>query len=440
MHVPAVHSDATVPVRRPRPLRWLLLVAGLLAWQLVAAGPAAALPGQLDPSFGGDGKVTTAFAGDAGANAVVVQDGKLVAAGFGPAGPTTDFALARYRRDGTLDRTFGTGGRVTTDFGGGEQATALVVQADGKLVAAGLTHTDAGEDFALARYRRDGTLDPNFGVGGKVTTDFAGGADAALALVVQADGKLVAAGLMNDGTADADFALARYRPNGTLDPSFGTGGRVVTDLGAYDVAHALVVQDGRLVAAGLTFTGDFATGNFALARYRQDGTLDPSFGSGGKVTTDFAGSFDEARALVVQDGKLVAGGTAFTGTTSDFALARYRQDGTLDPTFGTGGKVTTDVSRGAFGGDDLISALAVQDGKLVAAGFAFPGTFDFALARYRQGGALDATFGTGGTVTTDFARGEDRAEALVVQDGKLVAAGSTRSASGGQRFALARYL
>ena len=382
MHVPAVHSDATVPVRRPRPLRWLLLVAGLLAWQLVAAGPAAALPGQLDPSFGGDGKVTTAFAGDAGANAVVVQDGKLVAAGFGPAGPTTDFALARYRRDGSLDRTFGTGGRVLTDFGGGEQATALVVQADGKLVAAGL---------------------------------------------------------MNDGTADADFAVARYRPNGTLDPSFGTGGRVVTDLGAYDVAHALVVQDGKLVAAGLTFTGEFATGNFALARYRQDGTLDPSFGSGGKVTTDFAGSFDEAHALVVQDGKLVAGGTAFTGTTSDFALARYRQDGTLDPTFGTGGKVTTDVSRGAFGGDDLISALAVQDGKLVAAGFAFPGTFDFALARYRQGGALDATFGTGGTVTTDFARGEDRAEALVVQDGKLVAAGSTNSASGGQRFALARY-
>jgi uncharacterized delta-60 repeat protein len=115
-------------------------VAGLLAWQLVAAGPAAALPGQLDPSFGGDGKVTTAFAGDAGANAAVVQDGKVVAAGSAMAGSTVDFALARYRRDGSLDRTFGTGGRVTTDFGGGgAQATALVVQADGKLVAAGLT-------------------------------------------------------------------------------------------------------------------------------------------------------------------------------------------------------------------------------------------------------------------------------------------------------------
>jgi uncharacterized delta-60 repeat protein len=431
-----------VPLRQPRTLRWPLAVAGLLAWQLAAAGPATALPGHLDPSFGGDGKVTTQFAGDAGANAVVVQDGKLVAAGFGMVGSTVDFALARYHRDGSLDRTFGTGGRVTTDFGGnGAQGTALVVQADGKLVAAGFTHTDAGEDFALARYHRDGSLDRTFGTGGRVTTDFAGTADVALALVVQADGKLVAAGGVNFGT-NSDFALARYRPNGTLDPTFGTSGKVVTDMGgAFDEARALVVQDGRPVAAGITFTGDFASGNFALARYRQNGTLDPSFGSGGRVVTDIAGSFDEAHALAVQGGKLVAGGTAFTGTTSDFALARYRQDGTLDPTFGAGGKVTTDVSEGAPGGDDVVNALVVQDGKLVAAGFAFPGSsFDFALARYRPNGALDATFGSGGTVTTDFAGGEDRAEALVVQDGRLVAAGSTITASAGQRFALARYL
>jgi uncharacterized delta-60 repeat protein len=429
-----------IPLRQPRARRWTLAVAGLLAWQLAAAGPASAHPGHLDPSFGGDGKVTTAFAGDAGANAAVVQDGKVVAAGFAVVGTTTDFALVRYNRDGSLDRTFGSGGRVLTDFGGGETATALVVQADGKLVAAGFTNTGGVEDFALARYRRDGSLDPTFGIGGRVLTDFAGGNEAAMALVVQADGKLVAAGLVHVGTV-TDFALARYRPNGTLDPSFGSGGKVITDMGgAFDSANALVVQDGTLVAAGVTFTGEFASGNFALARYRPNGTLDPSFGSGGKVITDVAGSFDEAHALVVQDGKLVAGGTAFTGTTSDFALARYRQNGTLDPTFGTGGKVTTDVSRGALGGDDLISALVVQDGRLVAAGFAFPGSsFDFALARYRPNGALDATFGSGGTVTTDFAGGEDRAEALVVQGDRLVAAGSTIHVSGGQRFALARY-
>jgi uncharacterized delta-60 repeat protein len=425
-------------LRQPRARRWTLAVAGLLTWQLAAAGPAIAHPGSLDPSFGGDGKVTTAFGGSAGANAVVVQDGKVVAAGFGTVGSRVDFALARYNRDGTLDRTFGSGGRVTTAFGNGAQATALLVQADGKLVAAGIAFTDAGEQFALARYRRDGTLDPTFGVGGRVTTAFAGGDAGAHALVKQADGKLVAAGFLNTGTT-VDFALARYRPNGDLDPSFGTAGRVVTDLGAVDEARALVVQDGRLVAAGFTFTGEFESGNFALARYRPNGTLDPTFGTGGRVITDFAGSFDEAQALVVQGGRLVAAGSAFTGTGPDFALARYRQNGTLDPTFGTGGKVTTDISGDVLGNADVANALVVQDGKLVAAGFAFPGTFDFALARYRPNGALDPTFGTGGKVTTDFAGGEDRAEGLVVQGDRLVAAGSTIGVSGGQRFALARY-
>jgi len=137
-----------------RALRWLLAVAGLLAWRLVVAGPAAAAAGHLDPSFGGDGKVTTDFNGQAGANAVVVQDGKLVAAGFGLAGSIVDFALARYRHNGTLDPTFGTGGKVTTDLAGGEdRAEALVVQ-DGKPVAAGSTITaSGGQRFALARYR-----------------------------------------------------------------------------------------------------------------------------------------------------------------------------------------------------------------------------------------------------------------------------------------------
>ena len=427
-----------------RALYWLLATTALLGGQLAAAGPAAADPGRLDPGFGTGGKTTTSFAGDAGASAAVLQNGKVVAAGFAVTGATTDFALTRYRTNGTLDPTFGNHGRVTTDIAGGagDQATALAVQADGKLVAAGLTSGAAGQDFALVRYWPNGAVDRSFGDHGRVTTDFAGGADAAHALVVQADGKLVAAGSASFGT-DLDFAIARYNRNGTPDLSFGIGGRATIDIaGAFDEARALVIQGGKLVAAGFTFTGDAATGDFALARFTAAGRPDGTFGTGGRVTTDFAGGFDDAGALVVQGGKLVAAGGATTGSGPDFALARYDDYGSLDPTFGTGGKVTTDFAP-VFGDADEINALVVQQGKLVAAGSSFTGgglRFDFALARYRQNGDLDTTFGTGGTTTTDFAHREDRAKALVVQGGRPVAVGSAVSGSGKQTFALARYL
>jgi len=306
----------------------LLPAAGLLVWQLGVAGPAQAKAGDLDPSFGRDGKVTTEFFGGSDeAFALAVQDGKLVAAGSADRRSDTDFALARYRSNGRLDRSFGRRGRVTTDFVGGlDQIRALVVQADGKLVAAGFANTRSGttSDFALARYRPNGALDPSFGGDGKVTTDFAGSDNIATAVAVQADGKLVAAGFVDLRPGDSDFALARYKPDGTLDRSFGTGGKVTTDFaGGLDQAFALVVQaNGKLIAAGraqVTTTGLF---DFALARYRPNGSLDASFGTGGKVTTDFA---DEANALVVQGGKLVAGGSASTTPFNrDFALARYQ--------------------------------------------------------------------------------------------------------------------
>jgi uncharacterized delta-60 repeat protein len=342
----------------------------------VGVGERGGRPDHTDPGVGGGGgagrsrpegrrggTVTTDFGGNDFAWALVLQpDGKLVAAGSaGPAG-AADFALARYLPDGRPDPTFGMGGRVTTDFGASvDEAFALVLQPDGKLVTAGLSVDGGTFDGALARYLPDGRLDPTFGTGGKVTTDL-GGDERFSALVLQPDGKLVAAGTV----------LARYLPDGQLDPSFGTGG-TVTPGGA-----ALILQpDGKLVVAGSA--GAFGDTNFLLMRYLPDGRLDPTFGMGGTVTTDF-GRFALAFALVLQpDGKLVAAGEG------DFALARYLPDGQLDPSFGTGGMVTTDVGGLPF-------ALVLQpDGTLVAAGFA--GGYNFGLVRYLPDGSLDATFG-----------------------------------------------
>ena len=456
--MPRFHPPAGVPrsahrsVRSARTLRGVLrpLVAiALITWQLAAAGPALAMAGDLDPSFGHGGIVTTDFYDSTDhANALVIQaDGKLVAAGSTSRpyerGAPTGFSLTRYMPNGNLDRSFGADGKVTTGFGGGGGISALVVQADGKLVAAGAAPTVNGlSDFALARYNPDGTLDTTFGVGGTVTTDFAGGYDEANALVVQADGKLVAAGFTEDfSSMTTNGVLARYNSDGTLDPTFGTGGQVIG--GAAAIAALVVQTDGKLVTAG-------GNGDFVLARYDSDGTLDTTFGVGGTVTTDFAGGYDAANALVVQaDGKLVAAGLAVVPVVdSDFALARYNSDGTLDTGFGTGGKVTTDFA----GRGDWASALVVQNGMLVAAGSTTgPATYyvshtDFALARYNPNGTLDAGFGTGGKVTTDITGSSgyagDQANALAVQEnGKLVAAGDAdrNRKVGLSDFGLVRY-
>lgn len=372
------------PMRRS--LLLPLSLAVLLAWQLALVAPAQAAAGDLDPSFGVGGKVTTDFGfaiSTDRARALVAQvDGKLVAGGVAFSGTSDDFALVRYSGDGSLDTGFGAGGKVITDFtnGSSDQADALAQQADGKLVAAGSSFTPSGNDFAVARYLPDGTLDPSFGTGGKVTTDF-GGTDEGLALAVQADGKLVVAGIAGPCCA---FGLARYRANGRLDTGFGTGGKVTTAFGGLDDrARAVVVQgDGKLVAAGYAL-GETSR-DFALARYQPNGSLDAGFGTGGKVTTDFTGFVDEANGVAVQtDGRLVAVGVARYPTGldfSDFALARYEPNGGLDAGFGTGGKLTTDFG----GGEDLGQALAVQaDGRLVAAGLtATPACCNFALARY----------------------------------------------------------
>jgi len=320
-----------------------------------------AAPGDLDPSFDADGKVLTDFRprsrSHETASAVVVQpDGKVAAAG------RPGFLLARYHPDGSLDRSFGRGGRVETGFGV-SSVNALALQPDAKLVAAGRAGAGDGtsSDFALVRYDSNGRLDTSFDGGGRVLTTF-GAFASANALVVQPDGKLVAAGRAgaSDGSS-GDFALARYHLDGSLDTSFDGNGRMLTTFGAFASANALVVQpDGKLVVAGRAGASNGSSGDFALGRYHPDGSLDASFDGDGLVLTDIA-TLESASALVLQtDGKLVALGTS----VGHFALVRYRPDGSLDTDFGANGRVVT-----TFGASEFANALALQpDGRLVAAG------------------------------------------------------------------------
>ena len=356
--------------------------------------------GTLDQGFGAGGSVADNFGNPGGgARTMALQADQriIVAGGLYGSGGTIDFALARYQGDGSPDTGFGAGGLVLTDLSGGFDAVnAVVVQPDGRIVAVGETPGSTGLDFGLVRYDADGSLDAGFGDGGIVTTDLRGTDDQARAIVLQPDGRIVVAGTSSG--SPATFAIVRYEADGSLDASFGTGGVALVDVGAQGGdAHALVLQpDGGIVVGGERF-GDDA--DFAMSRLEPDGTLDRRFGRSGTVTTDLYGGGDGIRALgLAADGRIVAAGLGSTsrhdGQDVNFALARYNPNGSIDRTFGSGGFVTTNfITIGIFdqlvGGTDVAKALAVQpDGRLVAAGttswFTEPGdTFQRAtIARY----------------------------------------------------------
>lgn len=343
-----------------------------------------------------------------------------------------------FADDGSLDLTFGNNGTVITDFGSTDAGNAVVLQQDGKIVMAGISHNGNDTDFALVRYQNDGSLDPTFGVDGKVSTDFGNNRfDYGYAVTLQPDGKILMTGESNISGNASDFGVVRYNVDGSLDNTFGTNGMVITDIGSTDHSSAILVQqDSRIVVAGYSWNG--SNYDFALARYNTDGSLDLSFDLDGKVTSDFGG-VDLGTAMVLQpDHKLVVAGTHQDGNIgSDFVLARYNPDGTLDPTFGTEGSVITNFGSGEQYGDYGYAVDLQRDGKIVMAGSS---EFSFALARFNTDGLLDATFDADGKVITDF--GPDRAPfekhsafAVVIQtDGKIIATGTSNS-----DFALARY-
>ncbi len=387
--------------------------------------------GTPDTSFDGEG--IALLAGIYGGQAAALQaDGKIIVAGDAD----ENFSLARLNADGSLDTTFDGDGRVSTPIlTGMDRITSLAVQPDGKIVASGHTFNGTDDDFAVVRYNPDGSLDTSFDTDGKVVTPVLPGKDKARSMVIQPDGRIAVAGGSNN-----DFSLVRYNTDGSLDTSFDTDGKVTTPfLGNDSAGEILLRPDGRLIAAGTT--ANEILSDFALAGYNTDGSLDSSFGMDGKVTTDYGTQSAGASSVAIQsDGKIVVVGFAI-GANLDFALTRYNPDGSLDPGFGVGGKVVTPI----LSLNDAVTSVTIQpDGKIVAAGYAVTDSnsndADFALARYNTDGSLDTTFDRDGKVTTPIRSQDDRANSVVIQpDGKIVAPGYAEIPSGPYDFAVARY-
>jgi uncharacterized delta-60 repeat protein len=355
---------------------------------------------------------------------------------------------------GTSDGTFGVDGSLRSNFGGTyDWAFATVIQPDGRILAAGVSNARGTHDFALARYTPNRDLDPTFGEGGVVLTDFGKSYDWAYALALQPDGRILVAGV-SDASGSKDIALARFGPNGNLDPSFGEGGRMTQRMRSLttDIVHGIALQpDGRIVVAGVAFE-DVVTlsphGDFLVARYQPDGSPDLGFGIGGVMNTDFdSESYDEANALILQpDGKIVLGGYTNAGNgpgvlfgADQLALARYLPNGFLDLSFGNGGKVVFD--GGSL--DERILALALApDGTLVAGGYVNgEKRSDLLLARFRPDGNFVSGFGStsAGVSINDLGTNSERVASLVFQrDGKIIAGGQTAVAHNAD-FAVFRY-
>jgi uncharacterized delta-60 repeat protein len=436
-----------IPFRQSRLIQSTAFSVLLLALLLFTAISSRAAPGDLDTAFGSGGKVTTPVgAGRDLAQAVALQpDGKIIVAGYAQ----SDFALVRYHPDGSLDTAFGTNGKAITPVGvATDEAYAVAVQPDGKIVLAGRASTG----FGLVRYLPNGSLDTSFGTGGKVITQISG-LSIAEAVAVQSDGKIVLAGWSGD--FPSRYAVLRYDSGGSLDSSFGVGGRVLLTVGTNNnqggQAHAMVLQpDGKVIVAGgaSVDVGQIAPSRFSLLRLTAAGALDDTFGAGGKVTTAVTsdGSSMIYDVALLSDGKIVASGesSAPASGDTDTAVVRYFPDGSLDTAFGTGGKVITRVGTIASSGE----AVGIQtNGKIVVAGSSFSGTGagsnDFGALRLNADGSLDSSFGTGGKVITQIGSRDDLVRDAVVQsDGKIVVIGHSENASAGfnEDFALVRYL
>jgi uncharacterized delta-60 repeat protein len=450
--------------------------------------------GDLDPTFGNAGKVLVSFQDslhDVPTAVVRQPDGKLVVGGTssvsnGLPAPATvvhsEFALARYNADGSLDATFGTGGKLTLDVP--DAHLRLAVQPDGKLVLFGKSTAAAtGDDFFLARLTATGAFDVTFGSGGRVTTDF-GGNESAGQVLIQPDGKLVVAGtssLPGQASSSPTFTaiLARYNADGSLDQTFGSAGRVLEP--GESEPQPVVLPDGKLLVALLD------SGKPALRRFNADGTPDASFGSQGEVLSTGTFSPDTIYAAALQsDGKLLVAGTRLilpepynpAPPSNPLVLARFNPDGSVDTGFGSGGQTgssfrfVTPTGLAVQGDGGIVVTLSSSDnprsgvllrylpngvldsnfglggvvtfahfvdtsggltldgtGVAVAGTVSGPRSSDFGLARVNADGSLDQGFGTGGEVTTDFVGPVNSTAGAAVRqpDGKVVLVGTARS-------------
>jgi len=403
-------------------------------------------PGDLDETFGNNGIVITDLVNDAQQIAFSIkqlQNQKILVGASVQTSTANNFALARYEQNGTLDNSFGTNGAVLPNF---EMALSdMIILPNGAILACGFywdSITD--QDFGLVKFSAEGILDTSFGNNGLVTTEFMGNlSEHPSSIMIQNDGKILVFGSTAlDAGSNGDFALARYNQDGSLDTSLDGDGKLTVDFGSNDVGvNMLLFADGRILLGGRAFNTAISKNEFVMTLLDSNGLVDTSFGNNGVVMDHFVASDSFLGGLAMQnDGKIITAGRINPQGQCSFVVARYNSDGSLDTAnFGTQGFVVTEISTGS---NCSLSELAImRDGKIVTAGIDYNGNdFDSVMAMYNSNGTLDTDFGTAGKVITDYGNNENEVlgDIAIQQDDKILLAGTTR-VDGDFSIGLARY-
>lgn len=431
-----------------RVLLVLLFFSMLLpATRAIVPNRALAAPGDLVPSFGGNGVVMTDFAGgNDAANAVTVtRTGKIIAAGSATVpGKGTDFALACYEKNGKLDQSFGNDGKVTVDFfSANDGARGVVVQRDQKIILSGVATNSSERQFALVRFNPDGTLDTTFDQDGKVVLDLGSTSEAFKAVVQNADGKIVAVGDSRPQNS-LDFTAVRLNPSdGSLDTTFGNNGVVRVDFGFTERAIDLAIDEENIFVSGVVVK-TATDSDFGIARINiSNGSLNNAFDGDGKVTLDFSGKQDGAQSIILRgrtfdilEKHFIVGGFA-TNETSDFAMAAYNYNGLLFENFFNDNKETTDFKNSR---DLIFDLIDLPDGNIAAAGWAGDGDrFNLGVALWDYKPTKRWEFSGNYTYDTSSGANNVAFDATVYEDTITTAGTGLNPATGNDDFILTQH-
>lgn len=392
-----------------------------------------AQPGNIDTSFGIEGVVITSFSEPSfGYDLAIQNDGKLILVGEYTGGLLGDFAVARYLSDGSLDPSFSSDGKVSTDVNSNlDRAFGVAIQSDGKILVTGLAIHQLSQsqdaDYALVRYNIDGSLDNTFGNNGIITTDFGDIAEIGMSIAIQANGRILVTGITSNGF----FTLLRYNSNGTLDLAFGESGIVVIG-NAFSYGYKVLVQSNSKILVGGESGNDFS-----IVRYNSNGTLDSQFGNNGMATTNIGLNSDKFGSMIIDNNdKIVLVGGSRNQNNSDYynSIIRYNSNGIIDSTFGNNGIFTKDLT---FRDDYAASILIQDDGNIVVSGLSKninDSEYDFSIMRITTDGLIDSLFGINGVVITDLGSNEGTADIILDSGGDLVLGGYTN-----EDFVLVKY-